>query len=119
MAFRVEIEPGRNRVRITLSGFATIDDVYQMERDFLSSLSRMPKNGAMYQLLYDVSEARIQSQEVVAELHDLCRRSPRVSACALVNASALAGRQLGRIFEGLGPTIFNDYGAAVEWLDSR
>ncbi|RVT93552.1 hypothetical protein [Sphingomonas crocodyli] len=115
--FEVEALPHRNRLHVTLRGFASLADVEKFAEDLERARKRLPANGGAHQLLYDVSPAQIQSQDVVLALRQLVLQSPRKSAFALVNASALAGRQLRRIFDGIELKIFDDLGAANAWLD--
>ncbi len=98
---------------------ASLDDVKQFELDLERAVEALPTYRGPHQLLYDVSGATIQSQDVVQALRRLALASPRTSAFALVNASALAGRQLGRIFSGIELHISADRDAAVSWLDSK
>jgi len=117
--FEVEVDCARNRLYVSLSGFALIASIEQFDADLRAALAALGRGREPHQLLYDVSAAKIQSQDVVSALRMLVRRSPRTSAFALVNASALAGRQLRRIFEGAGPVIFADRASAIEWLDRQ
>ena len=109
----------RQRIHVTLSGFALSVHVRQFERDLVVARQGISATSGGYQVLYDVSSATIQSQEVVAQLRQLVRTSPPTSAFALVNASALAGRQLRRIFAGREPVIFDSVDEATAWLDSQ
>ena len=119
MAFEVEADPEKNRVIVTLTGFATVDDVRRFEQDLQHAHDLMPKHRGAHQLLYDVSGAKIQSQDVVQALRDLAIQSPSKSAFALVNASALAGRQLDRIFSGIDVHRSSDRREAETWLDGQ
>jgi hypothetical protein len=96
-----------------------LTDVYRFKAQLDEALERLPKHQGPHQLLYDVSAASIQSQQVVQALRKIAVEAPRTSAFALVNASALAGRQLSRIFSGASYQLCSDRTAAVEWLDSR
>jgi hypothetical protein len=98
---------------------ASLDDVKQFELDLQRAVDALPKLRGPHQLLYDVSGATIQSQDVVQALRRLALASPRTSAFALVNASALAGRQLSRIFSGIDLHISADRNAAIRWLDAQ
>lgn len=102
-----------------MTGFATIEDVKRFEQELQRARDRMPKNSGAHQLLYDVSRATIQSQDVVQALRDLAIHSPLKSAFALVNASALAGRQLDRIFSGIDVHRCRDRREAEIWLDGQ
>ena len=117
--FEIHVDKPRHRLHITLTGFASMDDVRQFEDELHQALVQLPGHRGPHQLLYDVSAAKIQSQDVVQALRELALRSPRTSAFALVNASALAGRQLSRIFLG---AIFHpcaDRDEAIRWLDAQ
>ena len=116
--FEVKADRAANRLYVTLTGFASADHVERFEHDLTAALRELPRRRGPHQLLYDVSSAKIQSQEIVAAMRDLVRASPKVSAFALINASALAGRQLRRIFAGLDPMIFQQRDDAVAWLDN-
>lgn len=117
--FSVETDLRRNRVLITLQGFATCEDVERFRQDLASALGSLPTHRGLHQILYDVSRASIQSQDVVFALQDIAAHSPKSSAFALVNASALAGRQLKRIFSGGNLHVFEEREAAIAWLNSR
>ena len=119
MAFEVRAEPERNRIHITLEGFAALDDVKQFARDLQQAVDTLPTYRGPHQLLYDVSEAKVQSQDVVQALRQLALASPRSSAFALVNASTLAGRQLNRIFSGIDIHVSSDRADAISWLDAQ
>ncbi len=116
--FSVETDLGRNRVLITLVGFATFQDVERFRLELVYALSTLPAHRGPHQILYDVSQAKIQSQEVVSALHDIAANSPKSAAFALVNASALAGRQLRRIFVHANFHIFEERHKAILWLNS-
>ena len=115
--FEVTADCAANRLYVTLTGFASADHVERFGRDLATALLALPRERGSHQLLYDVSSAKIQSQEIVAAMRELVRATPKVSAFALVNASALAGRQLRRIFAGLDPMIFQRRDDAIAWLD--
>ena len=119
MAFEVRAEPERNRIHITLEGFAALDDVKQFARDLQQAVDTLPTYRGPHQLLYDVSEAKVQSQDVVQALRQLALASPRSSAFALVNASTLAGRQLNRIFSGIDMHVSSNRADAISWLDAQ
>ena len=119
MAFEVRAEPERNRIHIALEGFASLDDVKQFARDLQQAVDTLPTYRGPHQLLYDVSEAKVQSQDVVQALRQLALASPRSSAFALVNASTLAGRQLNRIFSGIDMHVSSNRADAISWLDAQ
>lgn len=119
MAFEVREDLRAHRIHVTLTGFATLDDVERFDEALQRAITRLPAHRGPHQLLYDVSGAKIQSQEVVQALRSLALGSPRTSAFALVNASALAGRQLARIFEGIPVEICRDLPDALRFLDER
>jgi hypothetical protein len=118
VAFEIHVDTERNRLSITLTGFASMDDVRRFDDDLRRAFTELPSHRGPHQLLYDVSGAKIQSQEVVNALRQAALHSPRTSAFALVNASALAGRQLSRIFLGAAAHVCQDRDAAVRWLDA-
>lgn len=119
MAFDVPADLQSHRICVTLSGFATLDDVRDFEQASQRAVGKLPEYRVPHQLLYDVSHAKIQAQEVVQALRALALPSTRTSAFALVNASALAGRQLGQIFEDIPVEICRDRAEAVKWLDAQ
>ena len=119
MAFDVRADQQTNRIYITLSGFATIEDVTAFGRELEHAVGRLQSYRGPHQMLYDVSEAKIQSQDVVQALRELALQSPRTSAFALVNASALAGRQLSRIFDGIPVEVCRNHAEAAQWLDAQ
>jgi len=119
VAFEVRAEPERNRIHITLEGFAALDDVKQFARDLQQAVDTLPTYRGPHQLLYDVSEAKVQSQDVVQALRQLALASLRSSAFALVNASTLAGRQLNRIFSGIDMHVSSNRADAISWLDAQ
>jgi hypothetical protein len=117
--FEIHVDKLRHRLHITLTGFASMEDVRQFEGELQRALDRLSTHRGPHQLLYDVSAAKIQSQDVVHALRELALRSPRTSAFALVNASALAGRQLARIFHGAAFHPCADREEAIGWLDAQ
>ena len=118
MAFEVHVDAERNRLNITLTGVALMDDVRRFDEDLRQALVRLPTHRGPHQLLYDVSGAKIQSQDVVFALRQLARHTP-TSAFALVNASALAVRQLSRIFLGAAAQLCHHRDDAIRWLDAE
>ncbi len=119
MGFEVQTNPEKNRIIVTLTGFATLDDVKRLEQELLRADDLLPKFRGAHQLLYDISGATIQSQEVVDALRDLATHSPAKSAFALINTSALAARQLDRIFLGIDLHRSRDRHEAETWLDRQ
>ena len=119
MAFHVEVDESRNRLIVTLTGFASMGDVKQFEALLRQAFTRLATGRGPHQLLYDVSAATIQSQDVVQALRELAIEAPPRSELALVNASALAGRQLGRIFAGSDFRLCADRNEAVRWLNEQ
>ena len=117
--FEVQVETARNRIYVALTGFASLEDVQQFENDLKRALDRLPANRGPHQMLYDVSGAQIQSQDVVRALRRFALDCPPTSAFALVNGSALAGRQLSRIFRGIAVHACGDREEAVKWLNAQ
>lgn len=74
-----------------------------------------PSRGPL-QLLYDVSGTHVQSQEVVRAI---VVSAPKTSAFALIDAGAIAGQQLKRIFTGVEVFICENELKALTWLSSE
>ena len=117
--FSVQADRLRRRLVVKLRGFAKSADLPVFEDDLAKAEETLGGRDGTLQLLYDVSDAQIQSQEIVAALRRIAIRSSKRKAIALVNGSSLAGRQLRRILSGADYREFASFEEAAAWLDAQ
>lgn len=115
--FSIHVDPLRDLVRIRMSGFFTIADI----EDFLvareQAHARLRCGPNQHITLNDVSEMKIQSQEIVAAFQTmLAAPAYRSRRLAFVTGSTLARGQLLRAAIGREVRCFDDVAAAEAWL---
>lgn len=115
--FSIRVEPLRDLVRIRMAGFFTLADI----EDFL--VARAEAHAALrcganhHVTLNDVSEMKIQSQEIVAAFQAmLSAPDHRSRRLAFVARSTLARGQLLRAAAGRDVRCFDDVDSAEAWL---
>lgn len=118
--FEITTDPIRNQLDVVLSGFFTVDDVRRYHAGVnaaTGTLSGLPRD---QQMVCDVSEMCIQSQEVVAAFQQVMAdpryRQRRV---AFVAASTLARKQVQRVIGARTAAILASRAEALAWLDAR
>ena len=115
--FSIQVDPFRDLVRIRMSGFFTIADIEEFlaERQEAHRALRCGPN--QHLTLNDVSEMKIQSQEIVSAFHAmLAAPEHRSRRLAFVTGSTLARGQLQRAAAGRNVRCFDDVVSAESWL---
>jgi hypothetical protein len=117
-SFSIDLDLPRDLVRVSLSGFFSVDDIARFQDELLVAHRRLGsgvRDGPL--TLNDVSGMMIQSQDVIARwgtfLADPAHRSRRL---AFVVASALARMQLQRVIVGRNARVFTNAVEAEQWL---
>ena len=119
-SFSIRVEPLRDLVRIRMSGFFTLADVedFLVAREEAHAALRCGPNRHL--TLNDVSEMKIQSQEIVDSFRAmLAAPEYRSRRLAFIVSSTLARSQLGRALGGRDARCFEDPAEAERWLFAR
>lgn len=115
--FSIRVDPHRDLVRIKMSGFFThqdIADFVEARREAHRAL-RCPLNTHL--TINDISEMKIQSQDIVAAFRDmLAAKEYRSRRLAFIVGSTLARGQVMRALTGRVARCFEDEAAAEAWL---
>jgi len=115
--FSIRVEPDRDLVRIWMSGFfgqADVADFLAARREAHRAL-RCPPNAHV--TLNDISEMKIQSQEIVAAFQQLLSDTEfRSRRLAFVVGTSLARGQVMRACVGRNAGCFDDLADAEAWL---
>ena len=115
--FSIRVEPDRDLVRIWMSGFfgeADVADFLAARREAHRAL-RCPLNAHV--TLNDISEMKIQSQDIVAAFQQtLSEPEYRSRRLAFVVGTTLARGQLMRACAGRDARCFDDVADAEAWL---
>jgi len=116
--FSFDVDPARNLVRISMSGFFQREDIIALAaaRDKAHEELRCPANAHV--TLIDVRQLKIQSQETMGAFEALlAARDQRSRRLALVVAQTLARTQVERTLASRpGAACFSDPFAALAWL---
>lgn len=117
--FRIDADPDRALLRMTLSGFFGEDDIrrFLAERDAALRMLRCAPN--QHVTLVDIRDMQIQSQELVSRFQQVLG-DPRCAArrIAFVISKSLARLQLQRAAEGRGARYFTSSAEAEAWLET-
>lgn len=115
--YTILVEPTRDLVRITMSGFFTPDDVarFMGDRDVAHARLRCAPN--QHVTINDLRGMKIQSQESVAAFNALLS-SPRHRSrrLAFVIGTTLARMQLLRVVGNRSVRFFDDPRTAEAWV---
>ena len=117
-SFFIDVDPSRNLIRITMSGFFSPDDVNRFieARDNAHRQLRCGPNEHL--TLVDIRDMHIQSQDVVEAFATLLSKPEcRSKRIAFVVTQSLARLQIKRAASGRGAGYFNEDAAAAEsWV---
>ncbi|HEX8415615.1 MAG TPA: STAS/SEC14 domain-containing protein [Sphingomicrobium sp.] len=107
-------------IEIQIKGFWTLEHVREFADDARAAARKVLQAGKRQTILYDYTDASIQSSEVVAELQCLAQEKAfRSRKVALYTGRALAKRQASRIADlGHAMRTFDDRDEALAWLKS-
>jgi len=115
--FSVHTQSDRGLLILELSGFFTVEEVaaFAAERDAALATLGMPPN--RHVTLCDVSECKIQPQDIVETFRAMLI-DPRVAAArlAIVTGSSLARMQVRRLVDRPNLAFFPSRGEAERWL---
>jgi sulfite reductase beta subunit-like hemoprotein len=115
--FAFDVDPRRDLVRITMSGFFQPADIVRYERARELAFARLRCAPNRHLTLCDVSAMKIQTQDVVNEFARLVADPRFVSRrMAFVTGSSLARLQTRRVAERDTIAYFSDLAAAEAWL---
>jgi hypothetical protein len=115
--FSIRVDPVHDIVRIRMAGFFTADDIetFLGERRKAHRLLRCGPN--QHLTLNDVSEMKIQSQDIVEAFRDMLAAPEYHSRrLAFITGSTLARGQLLRAAAGRNVRCFEDVASAEAWL---
>jgi hypothetical protein len=115
--FSIRVEPLRDLVRIRMSGFFTLADIedFLVAREEAHAALRCGRNRHL--TLNDVSEMKIQAQEIVSAFQGmLSAPEHRSRRLAFIARSTLARGQLLRATAGRDVRCFDDLTGAEAWL---
>lgn len=115
--YKIEVDRRLALLRITLSGFFTIDDVQRWIADRRAALSQIAVGPGQHIVLTDIRDCKVLSQEVHAAI-GAATNDPRWRACrvAIVVDGALARMQAQRMFSVDHAKCFEDPEQALAWL---
>lgn len=114
--FTIAVDPARDLVRVSMSGFWDRDTIAGFVVDLRASHKRLRCGPNQFITINDIREMKIQSQDVVAAFHTmLSDPTIRSRRLAFVVASSLARMQLGRAISGRDADSFTDPAAAEAW----
>jgi hypothetical protein len=116
--FSFDVDPARDLIRITLTGFFQRDDVAALGAAHVQALARLYCPANAHVTLVDVRELKIQSQETMDAFETLLSaREQRSRRLALVVAPTLARMQVERALAAR-PAVqcFSSPYDAVAWL---
>jgi len=117
--FHVEVDPSRDLVRIRLSGFFTQDDIQAFLEARRVAHAQLRCGPNRHLTINDVTEMKIQSQEIVAAFRDmLSAREYQSRRLAFVTGPTLARSQLLRALVNRTARCFDDVKTAEAWLFS-
>jgi hypothetical protein len=113
----IVVDPVRCIVRASLNGFFSSGDVAGFARDQRGAYAALAGRIGQHVTLVDVSECKIQPQDVVeafrALLNDPALMSRRI---AFVTGSSPARMQIRRLINRDSARFFDDIAAAEAWL---
>lgn len=94
--YKIAIDRPRNLVEVALGGLMTVQEVAEyiadLQRQFIANHMRS------YVMIIDVSQAPIQSQDMIRAMGQHMGAMPKARAIAVVTGSSLARMQIKRLF---------------------
>ena len=116
--FKIQVEPGQNLIRITLSGFFSARDVDSFVIARNAAHADLTSQTNMHLTLCDIRDIKIQAQEIVGAFHHVLSDDEyRSRKLAVVVASSLARHQLQRAAAGRFFCVFTSVEDALLWLN--
>lgn len=116
--YHIAVEPERDLVRISLSGFFDIEAIQAFDRDRRPAFARLTCAANQHLCLCDISGCNLQSQEAVAAFKALMSDSSLFSRkLAFFTGSSLARMQARRILDrAAAAACFETEAEAMNWL---
>ncbi len=115
--FTVRAEPARDLIRIQMAGFFTRDDIQAFYEARAVEHAKLTCGPNQHLTLNDLTQMKVQSQEVVAAFQELLGDPAyRSRKLAFVVDRTLAKSQLMRALNGRDAKCFEDKDAAEKWL---
>jgi parvulin-like peptidyl-prolyl isomerase len=108
----------RNALEIRINGFWTVDTFHAFQQDVAAAVGQITANGRPHVVMVDVSEAVIQTQEIIILLQGLIQSEvPQPIRLAFVATTALSRMQARRLVLRENIRMFADQASAWIWLD--
>lgn len=115
--FSIRVDPMRDLVRIRMSGFFMLEDIASFVDARSEAHRQLRCLPNMHLTLNDVSDMKIQSQEIVTAFREMLAATEfRSRRLAFVAGSTLARAQLMRAAVGRNARCFADVASAEAWL---
>jgi hypothetical protein len=115
--FSISVDPATAFVRIKLSGFFTLDDVSAFAAEQLATYAILAADKGRHRTLCDVSDCKIQLQDVVEAFRQLLTNQDLMSArMAFVTGSSPAKMQIRRLITRDSCRFFETAAEAEQWL---
>jgi hypothetical protein len=114
----VTADTDRNLVIAKVVGFLSAGDIADYLRQKADAVARLGQGAGEYLLLFDTSEAVIQSQDIVSAFQDLVATDPlRARRIAVAFDGSLTRRQAERVLETRDTaSVFATRQEAEAWL---
>ena len=109
--------PFRQLVIAELSGFLSVEDVADFERQKIAAARSMGLGTGEFDLLVDTMKCAIQPQDVIAAFqHVIATTTCRARRVALVRAASLVRMQAQRALNREHVALVDSRAEALEWL---
>lgn len=119
LPYSLEIQPARNFVKVSITGFWDPDSIEHFSREIESAIRavRLVSHGPIL-LLSDGSVGPIQHRDTIVEMQKLAERfrSDIKRLAFLVERGALHKMQVQRVDSSTNRRVFDDRDAAMAWL---
>lgn len=117
--FSIQIDSQHRLLRVCMSGFYAIEDVERYHAAVDEASIALGGPPSRQRMICDVTEMRIQAQEVVAAFQQVMGDPKyRARKVAFVVATSLARMQVQRVAGGRETKQFDNAEDALTWLDS-
>ena len=120
-SYQIVIEPSRDLMRVTLTGFFTIDQIQALRAGLVAALASLSCPPGTHRSIFDIRACKIQSQEIVQALRSMSEsKGITAQRLAIVAGTSLMRMQLRRIIsqDRLART-FDDVRSAENWVLER
>ncbi len=109
--------PFRQLVIAELSGFLSVQDVADLERQKVAAARAMGLGSGEFDLLVDTTRCDIQPQDVIVAFQSMIANTPcRARNVALVRATSLARMQAQRALNRENVALVDSRTEALDWL---